>query len=104
MNSAFVADRFELPDGLVLVRVTSEFDRMSTPAGLRRAHRIAPGVWGVLRVRSGSLRFVVDGGGARTLTDGECQVIPPEVEHHVELIDEVRFVVEFHRATDTVPS
>jgi tellurite resistance-related uncharacterized protein len=93
-----VADRATLPDDLELVRVTDEFDESTVPRGLHRAHRVARGVWGVLVVRDGSLRFVwEDGSGTRVLVAGERQVIPPETPHRVEVIGPVRFVVEFHR-------
>ena len=66
------------------------------PAGLRRSHREAAGVWGRLLVRTGQLRFrahtrppidVVVGPGAG-------QPIPPEVEHEVDPLGEVSFLIE----------
>ncbi|MEZ5207018.1 MAG: crosslink repair DNA glycosylase YcaQ family protein [Acidimicrobiales bacterium] len=44
-----VLDDLTLPDGVVLVRTTPTFDTSSMPAGLRQAHRVATGVWGLLR-------------------------------------------------------
>jgi tellurite resistance-related uncharacterized protein len=91
-----------LPDGLLLARATPEFDERSVPSGLLAAHRIAAGVWGLLVVRSGALRFVFEGGAdeGRILAAGDTQTIPPDVSHHVELVGPVRFVVEFHRGAD----
>lgn len=87
-----------LPAGLDHVRTTAVFDEHTTPAGLRRAHRIAEGVWGRLVIRSGALTFVVEGGStSRRVTAGEHVVIPPLVAHHVEVDDPVEFEVEFHR-------
>ena len=88
-----------LPDGLELARTTPEFDEHTVPSGLLGAHRIAPGVWGLLRVRSGSLRFVFESAGdePRTLDAGATQVIPPGELHHVDVDGPVGFVVEFHR-------
>lgn len=87
------------PAGLRLIRTTPEFDESTVPTGLLSAHRIAPRVWGRLRVVAGSIRFVFEGehSAARIVRAGETQTIPPEVSHHVELIGPVRFVVEFHR-------
>ena len=88
----------ELPAGLVHLRTTPEFDEASVPTGLLAAHRIAAGVWGRLSVRSGSLDFVVeaDPSSARRLAAGDDQIIPPGVPHHIALVGQVRFVIEFH--------
>lgn len=91
-------ESLRLPADLTLVRTTSEFSVGSVPAGLLRAHRVAEGVWGLLRVRDGTVVFVAEETGeARTLTPGDAQVVPPGVIHHVELDEAARFVLEFHR-------
>jgi tellurite resistance-related uncharacterized protein len=96
-----MADR--LPVGTTFVRVTDEFDEASTPRALRRAHRIASGVWGVIEVRAGGLGFVFDDEGERhELAVGDRLAIPPVRLHHVDVDRPVRFVVEFHRVPDTV--
>ena len=89
----------ELPSGLERVRVTPGFTETTVPAGLLGSHRVAAGVWGLLVVGSGSLRFVFDGQDEPgvVVSAGMSQVIPPEAEHHVEVIGPVEFVVEFHR-------
>ena len=91
-----------IPPGLALVRTTRGFGAGDTPAALRSAHRVTTGVWGLLRVRSGSVTFVLEApaGGRelrRELVAGDTQVIEPDVAHHVEPGDDARFVVEFHR-------
>ncbi len=92
-------DRAELPEGLRVVRSTEIWDEDTVPAALCRAHRLAAGVWGRLRVQRGTLRF-------RARTDPPLDVmvgqdtpqpIPPEVEHQVALVGQVRFSVEFLR-------
>ena len=88
----------ELPRGLTLTRTTPRFDAETVPAGLLNAHRVADGVWGVLRVEAGSLTFVVETTGSRrVLHAGDQQVIPPTVLHHVELGPDAAFRVEFWR-------
>lgn len=89
----------ELPAGLTLQRTTPTFDEQSTPAGLRKAHRVADGVWGRLRVERGSLGFVFEDrpDEVRTVSAGASQVIPPSRAHHVVIVGPVRFAVEFHR-------
>jgi tellurite resistance-related uncharacterized protein len=88
-----------LPAGLTLDRVTRDFNQENTPAGLRRAHQIASGVWGRLVVRSGRLGFVFEADGTEgqiTVEAGQTVVIPPQTPHHVELTEAVEFAVEFY--------
>lgn len=89
----------ELPDGLVLRRTTPDFDETTVPAGLTREHRIAPNVWGLLRVLAGEVVFVEedrDDGGRTTLRAGDEMVIVPDTPHHVEPGTGALFHVEFH--------
>jgi len=95
----------ELPAGCELVRATREFDEHTVPTGLLAAHRVADGVWGLLVVREGALRFGFDDeADERLVAAGTSQVIPPGRLHHLTVDGAVRFVVEFHRpaGTDTV--
>jgi tellurite resistance-related uncharacterized protein len=87
-----------MPDGLELVRTTPEFTEVTMPAGLRRAHQVAAGVWGRLRVMSGEVRFVFEceAGAVQTLVAGQSVDIPPGSAHRVEPGRNCRFVVEFH--------
>ena len=92
-----LCDRTELPADLVVVRTTATWDEHSVPAALRRAHRVASGTWGRLRVDQGRLRFVAQ---TAPVTDvivdaRQPQAIPPDVEHFVEPQGPVRFAVEF---------
>ena len=88
-----------LPPGVEMQRTTGELDGESVPAGLMRAHRLAPGVWGRLRVSHGTLGFVWEDtpDDPVALLAGDTLVIPPEVPHHVEPDPDVRFSIEFHR-------
>ena len=98
-----------LPDGLRHVRTTDELTAVTTPPGLRQAHRLATGVWGVLRVRAGQVAFTFeeDGphgpAGTTAVLAGGHQVIPPDTPHHVEPDADARFVIEFHRPADEGP-
>jgi tellurite resistance-related uncharacterized protein len=92
-----LCDRAEPPDGLEPVRTTPVWDATSMPAALRRSHRVAAGMWGLLRVDEGRLRFRA----ATTppidvvLGPGDAQPIPPEVDHDVTPEGPVRFSVTF---------
>jgi len=92
----------ELPDGLENVRTTETFDQDYHPAGLRRAHRVADGVWARLVVHTGALRFVFEADPDRAIDieAGASQVIPPGRLHHVDITGPVTFILEFHRERD----
>ncbi len=94
-----LCDRAELPEDLRVVRVTDAWDERTIPAGLRRAHRVAPGTWGLLHVQHGRLRFRLRTEPALDVVvrPGHPQPLPPEVEHEVEPLGQVRFFVEFLR-------
>ena len=93
-------DRFELPTGFAPYKRTAEFEAHSIPAGLRKDHSTKPGVWGVIHVLAGRLRYIVEPPLARELTlDPTTRgIVVPEVLHRVVPDGEVRFFVEFHRA------
>ena len=88
-----------LPAGLTLARTTPEFTAMTVPAGLLKAHRVADGVWGRLRVLAGSLTFAFEDGEQppRTVDAGQEQVIPPGRAHAVTPAADARFVIDFFR-------
>lgn len=91
-------EELALPRGMELTRVTPEFTSETVPTGLLSAHRVAPGVWGLVKVHAGSVRFVAEStGDERTLHPGETQVIEPDVAHHLEVAPDARFVIEFYR-------
>jgi len=95
-----LCDRFELPAGFVAYKRTDEFTATTTPAGLLADHATKPGVWGIIHVVAGSLRYLVEPPLARELVvDAEHPgIVVPEVRHRVVPADDVRFFVEFHHA------
>jgi tellurite methyltransferase len=94
-------DRRQMPEGHVSYKRTPSFRRDAVPAGLLREHRTKPGVWGLVHVRRGALLFhEVGSGEPRRVSAGEVAVVLPEVEHHVEPLDELEFFVEFWKAPD----
>ena len=88
-----------LPDGLEYVRTTDVFDQQDHPKGVRRAHRVAEGVWARLVVHTGELGFVFEdhAGNRRRISAGGHVVIPPQRLHHVVIDGPVTFAIEFHR-------
>ncbi len=92
-----LCDRAELPDGLHVSRTAGPFDATTLPPGLRKAHRVAEGVWGRLRVIEGFAGIVLDTDPPirAQLTAGESQAIPPGVPHAVSVDGPVRLAVDF---------
>jgi tellurite resistance-related uncharacterized protein len=94
-----------LPSGLVAYRRTPVFDENTIPAGLRREHRTAAGVWGVITVLEGRLRFrTLHPVNEAVLTPGARIAVAPEQPHEVALDGPVRFFVEFYRAAELASS
>ena len=94
-----------LPAGVVAYRRTPIFDQDTIPAGLLREHRTASGVWGLITVVEGRLRFrSLDPVAATALTPGTPMAVAPQQPHEVAPDGPVRFYVEFYRAADPVSS
>ena len=82
-------------------RSSPVFDETTLPAALRREHRTKAGVWGVIRVLEGEVRFVVAGGAEAILTPDRPGLVLPDQPHHVEPLGKMRMQVEFYdRAPD----
>ena len=78
-------------------RSTPVFDETTLPAALRRAHRTKAGVWGVIRVIEGRLKFSLeDGSGETVLTPGRPGLVLPDQAHRVEPLGRMRMRVDFY--------
>ena len=76
---------------------TPVFDENTLPAGLRREHRTKSGVWGVIRVLEGRLRYRVLDPVAETILDPDHPgLVLPDQPHLVEPLGAVRMRVEFY--------
>jgi tellurite resistance-related uncharacterized protein len=92
-----LCDRAELPEDLRFVRASPVWDERTMPTSLRGAHRIATNTWGRLVVRDGRLQFSAATAPAieAVIEATRTQAIPPGVEHHVEPLGPVHFLIEF---------
>lgn len=89
--------RGTFPPGLAVTRRTPVFDQDTIPAGLRRAHRTAAGVWGLIRIVEGRLRYrTIEPDAEQILDPQHCATIAPGCVHEVEPLGPVRFFVEFY--------
>lgn len=92
-----------LPPNLEKYRSTPEFDETSIPAGLLKAHRTKEGTWGKIVIVSGKLNYrILEPDLEEVELSAEFHgVVEPTVLHEVEPLGNVKFYVEFYRATAT---
>lgn len=88
-----------LPDSVAPYKRTPVFTEATVPAGLLKEHATKAGVWGLIHVESGRLRYTIAASGevVELSNDGPPGVVEPEVLHSVAPLGAVRFFVEFHR-------
>jgi tellurite resistance-related uncharacterized protein len=76
---------------------TAIFDENTLPAALRGEHRTKPGVWGIIRVLDGRLRYqILDPVSDMILEPGRPGLVLPEAPHRVEPLGPMRMQVEFY--------
>lgn len=93
-----------LPEGLEPYKRTPTLTEATVPAGLLGDHSTKVGVWGLIHVEKGTLRYLVTD-PRRPPT--ECVLTPqdppgvvePTILHRVQPIGPVRFHVEFLRSS-----
>ena len=92
-----------LPEGLEPYKRTATFTDTAVPAALLGDHSTKSGVWGLIHVEEGALRYLVTD-PRRTPTEriltqeSEPGLVEPTILHRVEPVGPVRFHVEFLHA------
>ena len=88
----------KLPPGAASYKRTPEFREDTIPAGLLSEHSTRAGVWGVITLISGTLRYVVPETGLDVLLSPERPgIVQPEQIHFIAPAGPVHFYVEFWR-------
>ena len=78
-------------------RSTPVFDENTLPAALRGEHRTKAGVWGVIEVLEGKVKFTrPDRADTVILERGKPGLVLPEQPHFVEPIGPMRRQVHFY--------
>lgn len=78
-------------------RSTPVFANETLPDALRRAHSTKLGVWGLLKVLKGSIRYVIAECGEEQVVDAPgTVVIVPQQLHYVEPLGQMEMQVEFY--------
>ena len=76
---------------------TPVFDENTLPAGLRHEHRTKAGVWGIIRVLDGRVRYrVLDPVSEMILDPHHSGLVLPDQPHLVEPLGSIRMRVEFY--------
>ena len=84
-------------------KTTIVFDENTLPAGFRNEHKTKAGVWGVIRVLEGQLRYQVLAPVSDTVLEpGITGLILPEQPHRVEPIGQMRMLIEFYNQLPAV--
>jgi tellurite resistance-related uncharacterized protein len=87
-----------IPDDLVAYSQSPVFTQDTIPSALLKAHETKRGVWALVHVLDGRLRYRVHAPRSETtLTPDMVGVIEPDAVHSVEPIGPVRFYLEFFR-------
>jgi tellurite resistance-related uncharacterized protein len=101
-GSITTASASELPSGLEPYKQTPVFTELTIPGGLRKDHSTKLGVWGLIHVSEGQLRYTITDprrAGTEVILTAECGpgVVEPTIVHHVEPLGPVQFHVQFYR-------
>ena len=89
-----------LPEGLKYIKSTPIFTHENIPAALLNKHSTKAGVWGLIKVESGCLKYVITETGHESehlLTSGNTAVIVSQQTHFVEPQGDVAFHVDFYQ-------
>ena len=91
-----------LPPGLEDYKQPATFTETTVPAGLLSDHSTKEGVWGLIEIESGQLRYLVTDPrradrGQTLVAGGDAGIVEPTILHRVEPVGEVRFHVRFLR-------
>ena len=87
----------ETGDPPVPYKSTPVFDQDTLPAGLRAEHRTKAGVWGVIRVLEGQVRYRILAPHGETVLDPDKPgLVQPEQPHCVEPLGAMRMRVDFY--------
>ncbi len=89
-----------LPDGFLAYKRTPQFNQDTVPKGLLSEHTTKADTWGILNIESGSLAYHITEPGYEAeyvLGPEKRGVIVAERPHHIRIIGDVSFHIEFYR-------
>ncbi len=89
-----------LPDDVVAYKQTPQFTQNTVPKKLLSQHTTKAGTWGVLNIESGGLIYRITEPGheaEHVLEPNKRGVIVAEQTHHISMMGDVSFHIEFYR-------
>jgi len=88
-----------LPSTVTCYAQSPTFTHETVPESLLQSHNLKPGTWGLLRVERGTITFFIEEQreAVDTVEAGTTFVILPEERHHIQVSDDARFFIEFHK-------
>jgi len=86
----------DLPISVVFYKRTKVFDQDTVPAALLKEHQTKENTWGRIVVLTGKLLYIIPSTEEILELTPELQgVVEPQVLHHVKLVGDVTFHVDF---------
>ncbi len=94
-----LCDRKTIPNEYIAYRQTPIFNATTLPPGLRQRHSTKTGIWGIIHVVVGTLRYRIHHpfNSEEILDQQRPGIVLPDVEHDVQPSDNTEFYVEFWR-------
>lgn len=93
----------KLPTGAIAYKQTPQFTQDTVPKGLLSEHTTKAGTWGMLTIESGTLLYRITEHGyeaEHVLEANRPGVIVAEQPHHISIMGDVSFHVEFYRVPE----
>lgn len=89
----------DIPSTLQKYSESPLFDHDTVPRKLTTSHKVKEGTWAKVVVREGALNYILADAPERPfrVEAGSHAVIEPDVEHWVEIVGSVSFIIEFYR-------
>ena len=84
-------------------RSTPVFDETTLPAALRAEHNTKAGVWGVIRVLEGRLRYtIIEPPSEIVLTPARSGLVNPAQKHFVTPLGPVKMQIDFYNEPPSI--
>ena len=87
-----------IPEAACAYTRTKTFTETTLPTKIRENHQTAPGVWGLITVVRGKVRYEIPSTEEmHILVPGAPGIVEPEIPHRANPIGEASFFIEFYR-------